>query len=374
MTSPSGGTPGGGVSGSGGMAAHAATTEPQWKNSIYDQVNWKFGGISLFGGLLTIFTAGFSNVLEAIFGTVDNDYVADMAIINEHTNSITTLQAAFNQMILQGNALVFTSNNTYTPSAGIVSVDLILVGAGGGGGSGRRNVGSTVQCGGGGGGGGGEVHLTVPAALLPKGGSGAFLPIAITIGGGGQGAQTEANPGVGGGNTIFGDLLTAYGGQGGMGGDVYTELTSGRGGTGGVGIIRGGNGGSIEITTSENVFRGATSGGNSFSGTDLYGGGGGGGAGASSPSAAAPEPTPGGAGGISPGGAAPGGHGTAPSAIVATGGGGGAGSVRSSSVQYGGNGALAGGGGGGAGAALTGEWGRGGNGGNGILYVIERMV
>ncbi|WP_139809500.1 hypothetical protein [Prescottella equi] len=49
MTAPNGGVPSGGVSGSGGFAAHAAKTQAQWKASIYGQVNQRFSGVSLFG-------------------------------------------------------------------------------------------------------------------------------------------------------------------------------------------------------------------------------------------------------------------------------------------------------------------------------------
>src|SRR5690606_40093261 len=43
----------------------------------------------------------------------------------------------FRSLILQGNAIVFPSNNTYTPTAGVLSIDVIIIGAGAGGGGGR---------------------------------------------------------------------------------------------------------------------------------------------------------------------------------------------------------------------------------------------
>src|SRR5690606_21013924 len=164
-------------------------------------------------------------------------------VINDHSQSITQLQEAFNQFLLQGNAIVFPSNNTYTPTAGVVSIEVIILGGGAGGGGGRGDGIPATRAGGGGGGGGGEVHTVIPAALLPVDGSGNFLPISITIGAGGAGgaANTGGNggSGTGGGNTSFGTFLTAGGGQGGVGG----QGQGGAGGMGGIGMIAGGNGG-----------------------------------------------------------------------------------------------------------------------------------
>ncbi|AVP67303.1 hypothetical protein C7H75_04985 [Prescottella equi] len=41
--------PSGGVSGGGGLAAHAKRTEAQWKASLYGQVNDRYNGVKLFG-------------------------------------------------------------------------------------------------------------------------------------------------------------------------------------------------------------------------------------------------------------------------------------------------------------------------------------
>ncbi|NKT24541.1 hypothetical protein GS880_18965 [Rhodococcus hoagii] len=49
MTAPNGGVPSGGVSGGGGLAAHAKRTEAQWKASLYGQVNDRYNGVKLFG-------------------------------------------------------------------------------------------------------------------------------------------------------------------------------------------------------------------------------------------------------------------------------------------------------------------------------------
>src|SRR5690606_21827268 len=173
-------------------------------------------------------------------------------VINDHSQSITQLQEAFNQFLLQGNAIVFPTNNSYTPTAGVVSIEVIIIGAGAGGGGGRGDGIPANRGGGGGGGGGGEGHTTIPAALLPVDGFGNFLPIAITMGAGGAGGNANnggnGQSGTGGGNPRLGSFLTAGGGQGGVGG---RDSGGGPGGLGGVGMIAGGNGGAGAGGTSD---------------------------------------------------------------------------------------------------------------------------
>ncbi|WP_280317311.1 glycine-rich domain-containing protein [Nocardia wallacei] len=312
--------------------------------------------LALVGGAIAAILGGFANVIDAIFGTVNDDYVRDLPTITDHSNSITELQEVINQLILQGNALVFTSNNTYTPSPGIVSIDLIEIGAGAGGAAGRWDVLGANRRAGGGGGGGGEVHTPIQASLLPTDGSGNFLPIPITIGAGGAGGASDAAPGGGGGNTSFGPYIPAGGGNGG----IATNTLGAGGGLGGAGMIIGGKGADVGVQNN---------GGNSISQFTLNGGGGGGGAGLLE--TASGVPSFGGNGGISPGGA-PGQPGQPPSDVVATGGGGGGGSLTVTSS--GGAGAFPGGGGGGGGGSIGGPRGLGGNGGNGILFIVERMT
>jgi hypothetical protein len=325
--------------------------------------------LSFIGAGIASVLGGFATIIDAIFGTVNDHYVSQLPTITDHSHSITTLQNQFNQLILQGEATVFVGNGLYTPTAGIKSIDVILVGAGAGGGAGVWNVIAANRFSGGGGGGGGEVHTNIPASLLPVDGSGNFTPIAITVGAGGTGGVADFAPGGGGGNTIFGSggaSLTAGGGNGGACGG--NPDGSGIGGTGGAGMIPGGNGGT---GASESSAGGnGTAGGNSTSAYDLHGGGGGGGGGAGFGGAGAG----GGVGGISPGGLAgsPGGDGTIPSAIVATGGGGGGGGI--SEGARGGDGAAPGGGGGGCGGGISQRGSRGGNGGNGCVWIVEHSA
>lgn len=317
--------------------------------------------LSLIAGAIGAVLGGFATIVDAIFGTVNDDFVSQLPTINDHSQSITELQAAFNQLILQGNAIVFTSNNTYTPSDGIVSIDVIMLGAGAGGAAGRWDIIAGNRRVGSGGGGGGEVHTTIPASLLPMTG-GHFDPISIVIGAGGAGGTGDAQAGTGGGNTSFGSYLTAGGGVGGL--SVYTAGANVGGGGGGAGMIVGGAGGGAGGSgAGENS---PFAGGNSISGFSLNGGGGGGGGGMGF---AGGVPAAGGIGGISPGGT-PGNPGSPPSDVVATGGGGGGGS--SSGGSSGAGGAIPAGGGGGGGGDISAR-GNGGNGARGQLFVIERM-
>lgn len=253
MASPSGETPAGALSGLGGIAAWGQKTEQQYKDEVYDQIDGAFGDVGIFGGLLralqaavTAFFAGFASVVDAIFGTVNNDYVAALPIINDHSQTLADLQDAFDQLILQGIATVFVDNDTYYPSEGIVSIDVIIIGAGAGGGGGRWDLVPANRAGGSGGGGGGEVHTTINASLLPKNPDGSFQGIPILIGAGGAGATSSEGPGRGGGNTSFGTFLTAGGGQGGLGGNAAVGAI---GGVGGAGMIPGGSGGDGAMAT-----------------------------------------------------------------------------------------------------------------------------
>lgn len=311
-------------------------------------------------GPLSILGEFGSALVQGITAGLQVDLAAQQAIVNDHSQSITELREAFNQLILQGNALVFTSNNTYTPSAGVLSVDVILIGGGAGGAGGTASAFNGGP--GGGGGGGGEVHVNIPATLLPKDGED-FASIEITIGAGGA-RGTVGNPGTGGGDTVFGaGLLTAGGGQGGMTG---TGTAPGVGGVGGAGMIPGGAGGSGRVSSGN-----GWPGGNSTSAYDLHGGGGGGGGGTD-----AGIGGPGGIGGISAGGtsgstATRDGH--PPSSIVATGAGGGAGGWSAGGwMGDAGNGAFPGGAGGGGRGAATGT--AGGAGAAAIMFIIEHLA
>ncbi|BDB62344.1 hypothetical protein RDE2_41380 [Rhodococcus sp. RDE2] len=357
MTSPDGFVPGGPNTGWGDMSEMA---EEFVEHGL---LGWILG---LIGGAITAILGGFASVIDAIFGTVNDDYVRDLPVINDHSRSIEELREAYDQLVLQGLAIVFESNNTYYPSEDVISLDVIILGAGGGGGAGRWDVLGGSRSGGGGGGGGGEVHTSINAALLERNPDGTFAGVAITIGAPGSAGVGSEVSGSGGGDTSFGTYLTAGGGNGGQGG---RNGYGGLGGIGGSGMIPGGKGGNGAPL--EGLALPAQKGGDSTSAYSLNGGGGGGGGGGVN--TVANSPGVGGIGGISPGGygGAATRNGTPPSAVVATGGGGGGGAI--STDLNGGAGAYPSGGGGGGYGSTT-LMTNGGAGGAGRLYVIERKI
>jgi hypothetical protein len=157
------------------------------------------------------------------------------------------------------------SNCTFTIPAGVISLDLFIVGGGGGAGFG--------SCGGGGGAGRVIVSNT-PISVSPG------LNISLTVGGGGTGGFiTSSDWRVGGSGTassvtISANTYSASGGGGGGGSTGYNGLTGGSGG-GGTACGTAGSGGSADNTSITGFTTYANSGATG-SGT----GGGGGGAGA----------------------------------------------------------------------------------------------
>lgn len=113
---------------------------------------------------------------------------------------------------------LFTTSGTWVHRDGITTIDVTCIGAGGGGAIGGTPGGSA--------GGGGE---WVQGFLTVSG------DITVTIGAGGLGGEDDENPGIDlnpglpGGDSTFGALLTANGG----GGGVVNGATGGAGGTGG---------------------------------------------------------------------------------------------------------------------------------------------
>lgn len=106
------------------------------------------------------------------------------------------------------NIQTFTSNGTYTPSAGVNSALVIAVGGGGSAGSaGIVNVAGNAACSSGGQAGGLAIGIFTSTQI------GASK--AVTIGAGGIAPASAANPGNPGGDTSLGSLITAKGGAGG---------------------------------------------------------------------------------------------------------------------------------------------------------------
>lgn len=187
--------------------------------------------------------------------------------------------------------LTFTSSTTWTPPAGVTTVDVLIVGGGGGGANGSRN-GDPATWGGGGGGGGqmrvvtnkavaGSITVTVGAGGTngfagTAGGFSGFADDTASGGGGGSASRftstlvggsswTYNRTATTGGSTVASSGLSAAGGGGGTGGNGQSALNNARGGDGGAGLSPQ----QLNSTVSTGLFA---------SSTTVYGVGGGGGA------------------------------------------------------------------------------------------------
>ena len=162
------------------------------------------------------------------------------------------------------NRQVFYSGASWTAPAGVIQATVTCVGAGGGGGGGSSSAGAS-RGGGAGGGGGATVRRIVPIT----GGS----VYAITVGTAGSG-NSAGSSGLAGGNTTFGLLVQANGGDG---GGSTTGATAGAASTPGNGVLTG-VGGSISpllTSTAIAILNGsgcAVSGGTAGNGGDASGG------------------------------------------------------------------------------------------------------
>lgn len=115
---------------------------------------------------------------------------------------------------------IYTSGTqTWTQPAGLVYIEVYALGGGGGGGSGCRNAPNTERSGGSGGNGGNYAHGVFQATQLAN-----SYPINVGNGGPGGPVQTvnnsAGNNGIPGGESSFGTLVRAKGGNGGSGGPI----------------------------------------------------------------------------------------------------------------------------------------------------------
>lgn len=184
------------------------------------------------------------------------------------------------------NSVLFTTNGTYTPTAGMKYCVIEVIGGGGGGGGVTSAAGHSAAAGGGGGGGYSKSIFSKAAIGVSQ---------AVTIGSGGFGAAPGANNGGNGTSTTVGALIEADGGHGGFGTVASTNVISygifGAGGGGGTGqVFVDGRNGFIGTAYGPSQIGISGSGGDSFYGTGgeqlinlpgangfNYGGGGGGG-------------------------------------------------------------------------------------------------
>ncbi len=162
-----------------------------------------------------------------------------------------TFQAGGGGGVTSMNVQVFTASGTYTPSPGVLFIEVECLGGGGSGGS-TPNGGT----GSGGSGGGYAKGIYTPAQI------GASQT--ITIGQGGVAPPAGSQSATNGGDTSFGTLLIAAGG---IGGAQQFPGSQGVVGTGGYINAVGNSAGSGQAIGGQNWFGG-------FGGGSLYGGGG----------------------------------------------------------------------------------------------------
>lgn len=328
--------------------------------------------------------------------------------INGVTYEVTT--GAPSTYAKSRNVVVFTSSGTYTPTAGMKTVDVICYGGGGGGGGGGRAAAGVAISGGGGGGGGGRAIGSFTATQI-----GASQTVTIGAAGAAGAAaaadSTNGNAGTGGGYTALGNLLLARGGGGGAGGQigtasggggaggVSTQGTDGTGAAGGIGSWSVGNGGygSAGVTNLTVNGNGSGGGGSPASGAagniggtvEKVGSSGGGSGGGISAADATSNGAYGGqvyvggtlyraqygtAGGTVNGSAGSTWANSATGPLDQAAGGGGGGASDATAAGSGGAGGLTGGGGGGGGSARNGgAAGAGGAGGAGLMIIIENF-
>lgn len=308
-------------------------------------------------------------------------------------NVITSDGTNFTSAAPASSMLITTYNTadspaTWTKDSRTKEIEVWGWAGGGGGGSGRKGA-TTTSGGGSGGGPGGSFYFRCPASVLNTTES-------VVIGAGGSGGSSQSgdladgNPGIGGGNTSFGNWLCLGGNLGGGGINGTSSGGSGRGNITMLAILPSTpTGGAGRVTTG---VIGSTfgPGGTSPQCLSASGGGGGGGGdavtervgaiGGSMLNISASVMLAGGTAGLESTGIN-GGNGNVftTGGILSGGSGGGGGggysvgALGATTGGIGGNGALPGGGGGGGGGGLSAvaNSGAGGNGANGRVVVIE---
>ena len=146
---------------------------------------------------------------------------------------------------------------------------VIVIAWGGGGGGSYRFAGNA-----GGGGGACALYITPFSSLSNS-------SYTVTVGAGGAGATSNNSSGVSGGNSSFGNLVTAHGGQGAKWNNPGNDRAGEGGGFGGTGVnylggipgVYGGSQGTFTAPGGAAVFGGG--GGGGIGGNSVYGGGGG---------------------------------------------------------------------------------------------------
>lgn len=199
-----------------------------------------YGGVTFSGPSSTINTTTRNPIALSVFqgGTGLTSTTSQQILYSSATNTIAGLASA-NSAIAATNSSgtlamralsvviqTFTTNDTYTPTSGMLYCIIEVVGGGGGGG-GAATTGATTISGAGGGGGGGYARKVVSAATIGASQS-------VTVGTGGGGGSAGNNNGTGGNTTSVGAIVSATGGSGGAG-SAAASSAGAAGGAGGAG-------------------------------------------------------------------------------------------------------------------------------------------
>lgn len=161
----------------------------------------------------------------AVIGKTLTSYSAGAGIISASDNILQAIQKLDGNNAMTGIVTVFTSNGSYTPTAGMKWITVECLGGGGAGGT-APATGTTTCAASGGGGGGGYRKVLITKAQL----SGSSF--AVTIGMGGT-ANSAAGVGGNGGASSFSSLVTANGGIGGIQSAAVSNGVVAQGGAGG---------------------------------------------------------------------------------------------------------------------------------------------
>lgn len=180
----------------------------------------------------------------ATIGVDDIEFESNVVAGTGITKTNNTISLTDTGLLTSIAQQVFTSNDTYTPTAGMEYCIVEMVGAGGGGG-GANSAGAGEGGGSGGGGAGGYARKLYTAANIGA-------SAAVVIGAAGAGGAAGNNPGTAGGNSTFtpagtGLVLTCTGGAGGSGIASSAGISASTGGNGSTAVngdinIKGGNG------------------------------------------------------------------------------------------------------------------------------------
>lgn len=181
------------------------------------------------GWSCNVYNAGSGNITVTPFAGQTCDGLSSFIMYPGEERRFTTDNVNLFSEIEQSFYLQATTSQTFTKPPGYKNFDVEGFGPGGPGGSGRRGASGTDRSGGTAGSGGAHKRKLIPASVVGA-------TETITIGASGTpGAavttnNTDGNNGTASGNTSFGSLLIAYGGNPGNGGT--SGLTTGAQGAG----------------------------------------------------------------------------------------------------------------------------------------------